>query len=349
MDDGLTPKEIADELGTKSVQSVRHRMEAIQKERDAIRTYKTRQRMKEKEVYSVNRVGLFPYVADELSIKALKHLLPLYSTGLSIVNTGTGYVILIDPETYLPSVWNDFISLEIYGRLCSKKDRSGQIRVMSNPSSHKELSWGEMIRSPFMVISPDDDEKLQAFLYPYLEKGKIISMELNTITLKADKNQEYNLKSMQLDADKSPLHVHIEYSPLTKTALGFVPVKLNENDLELISRKTLNNLDTLVLNEFLKYADQLETLHALCKTSRLSGNNNGEILQEIVRLIPQITAQSEKVLNCEVGSRENIQVFMTPEIRQKIEEEIHKNAGYVNERVDRAYSYVYDYYKKVRM
>lgn len=76
--------------------------------------------------------------------------------------------------------------------------------------------------------------------------------------------------------------------------------------------------------------------------SRLSGSNNGEILQESARLIPQITAQSEKVLNFDVRSRENIQVFMTPEIRQKIEEEIHKNAGYVNERFIRALRYATD-------
>ena len=75
---------------------------------------------------------------------------------------------------------------------------------------------------------------------------------------------------------------------------------------------------------------------------RLSGSNKGEILQEIARLEPQITAQSEKILNCEVGSRENIQVFMTPEIRQKIEEEIHKNADYVNERFIRAFRYATD-------
>lgn len=334
MDDGLTSKEIADELGTKSVQSIRHSMEAIQRKTDAIRAYKNRQRMEEEKVYSVNRVGLFPYVADDLSIKALKYLLPRSGTGFKIVYTRDGYTILVDPDTNLTSARSKLKKLGIYCRLCSKKDGGKQIGVIRKPSSDERIKWPEMMGVPFFILYHDDDqlEKLQAFFYPYLEEGTISSTELGDMTLGEVEDPEYALKSMQLDIENSPWHVHIEYDPLLITQFGYIPVELNGDDMQLIPKETLNNLGNRINEEisqkFSQDMDQFVMAGILCKMA----GGNWKVFRK--------NSNREVTSNYLTKIIESIPIFMTEEIRQKLEEEIDKNAEYVNKILEREGSYI---------
>lgn len=278
---------------------------------------------------SMNRVGLFPYVADELNIKALKYLLPRSGTGFSIVHTRDGYAILVNPETDLKSARGKLKRLGLYGHLCSKKDGGKQIRIIRKPSSDQRIPWAAMIEAPFFISYEQDElEKLQDFLYPYLEDGTISSMELDRTMLAAAEDPEDTLKSMQLDVENSPWHLHIEYDPLFIMRFGYIPSDVNENDLEIIPKEALNNLGNLTHN---KISQDMNQIFMRLASRKMRWPDRQDMERD---------ENFNMMADCLKEITENIPVFMTQEIRQKLEEETEKNVDYLTEMIGRTLSYL---------
>ena len=76
IDQGLTTREMAEILGTDSLQSVRHAVEQVKRERNDLIELKKQHDEMEARRKSITHVGIFPYSISDHNLKALEYIPP---------------------------------------------------------------------------------------------------------------------------------------------------------------------------------------------------------------------------------------------------------------------------------
>lgn len=321
IDQGLTIREMAEILGTDSLQSVRHVVEQIKRERNELIELKKQHDEMETRRKSITHVGGFPYSISDHNLKAMEYILPRSQIGIKIISTPQGKAILSDPD--FQSTVEKLYGFGFYGRLCSSQDLDSNIAVLyANKKRDEKLQLEKLFTTIVRIeYTQSDKDKMQALLFPYMEKGSIYFQDVEDIYFTKTANAEDLLRSMQHEFNKSQLHIHLEYDPMMVAESGYI-LSIRDNIMEIISESTWRDLENIILKEMLDQKKQISiktTMYRIYDFSRNSARSH---------------AITDQLGNMSLRITEKIPVFPTEEQRKRIEVEAMKNTASLMDRID---------------
>ena len=333
IDQGLSIREMADILGTHSLQSVRHAVERIKRERDQ-RTELQMKIERDSMRKPVRRAGIFPYSVSDHNLKALDYVLSSTETGASMINTPKGKAILLHP--YFQNTAGKLYSLGFSGRLCSNDDMDTSIEVLyASIKKDEEPPFKKLFGTIVKVeYSKKDEEKLQAMLFPYIENGSIYFRDFENIIFTKTSLEENILESLQQDTRRNNLHIHLKYNPMIVADSGYVPLEIKGNVMVVISHSTEKNLENIFLREMNE-----QTVQIAMKTEMYR-------MQNLSRDEARAYAIMEQLESMRLEIKEEIPVFPTDDQRREIEEVAARNTSLFVDRIDQAFLYINDLIKR---
>ena len=332
IDRGLTTREMAEILGTDSLQSVRHAVEQIKRERNELIELEKQHDEMEARRKSITHVGIFPYSISDHNLKAMEYILPRSQIGIKIISTPQGKAILSDPD--FQSTVEKLYGFGFYGRLCSSQDLDSNIAVLyANKKRDEKLQLEKLFTTIVRIeYTQSDKDKVQALLFPYMEKGSIYFQDVENIYFTKTANTEDLLRSMQHEFNKSQLHIHLEYNPMMVAESGYI-LSITDNIMEIISESTWRDLENIILKEILDQKKQISIKTTMYRTYDFSRNSarSHAIMDQLGNMSMRIT--------------EKIPVFPTEEQRKRIEVEAMKNTASLMDRIDQAFRHIDDLMK----
>jgi len=336
IDEGLSVRDMAERLGTDSQQSVRHALERIKRERKEIEEIESEMEEMPRRLESMNRVGLLPYTVDDHVKTVLKPLLQIADTGLKVVNTSAGSAIVCRPDADFDSIPGKLFHFGIYGRLCSMKDTKKGIRVMCLPvGAYKKPPWDLFIRPiVYAIYNTKDSENIESYLFQYMEHGTIKFEDINDIELIGNGDKERILKSMQIDADKSSWHIHLEYNPIIIAKSGYIILGVEDNVILVMYKETLNKIESVLMNEMIQKMSQVNIRESLYR------------LQDIPKGDAKKIALYDE-LQRHLDIFEKIPVFPTEEQRRALEVEASKNSDLYKKRIVNAMDHAMEFFERL--
>ena len=333
IDQGLTIREMADILGTDSLQSIRHAVERIQRDKEHLIELKMQSEMESRRK-SINRVGIFRYSINDHNLNALEYILSRSQIGIKIINTPRGKAILRDPDFQNPA--DKLYGLGFYGRLCSDGDVDSSIDVLYVNIKGEETPPLKKLFTTIVKIqyNKNDADKIQALFFPYMENGSIYYQDVENIYFTKTADRENLLKSMQHEFNKSQMHIHLEYDPMIIAASGYLPLEIKGNAMEVISNNTEKNLDNIILREMVEQKSQISMETEMLRMQNFSRND------------ARSYAIMDQLGNMHMKITEEIPVFPTEDQRREIEKEAAGNSTTLRERIEQAFRHIDDLMKR---
>lgn len=347
IDKGLSAEEIANHFGTKSVQSVRHAMERINRERYEAEQLKYEMEIKSEEAKrrdqerrekmdSMNRVGLLRYAISSENLKALEYLLPANGLNINIMNTPSGKSLVIFPNSNINNIQMKFFKLGFMGHLCAKDDLESEFQVKYVKGAGNTTPQWENMAAPVFLTSSDSDHNndLEEFLFPYMEKGYITFQNINQIRFSQDYDPELLLKTMQEDADETLLHIHIVYDPSIIFKQGFMPFKLNDNSMEVFPRDSLNNLKNKI---FKKNTEILQQSKMNKTMGKIQGLSEKDAISSANQFVKSYYSDIDRITRDLLNVTE-IPIYPSPTVKTMIAEEIKRCDPIIRESIEKSFS-----------
>ncbi|MCW6168587.1 MAG: hypothetical protein LVQ96_03180 [Thermoplasmatales archaeon] len=172
LDEGLSTGEIAARLHTDSLQSVRHAIEKIKRERRILKEAERKRKLeiqreeKRKEdvkrrYASINQVGLLRMSVDHESLAALEAIVPktkAFSKGeLSLIHHSGSIEIFIPNNASASDIRNELYELGFFALACNKTHETHVLNVSVIPNNtEEEINWRRWIDGIITLYVPQD-------------------------------------------------------------------------------------------------------------------------------------------------------------------------------------------------
>ncbi len=215
MRDGFSTKEIAEELGTDSTQSVRNAMRAIRK---SMESNKIKKDDKERKKKMPAEVGIIPCAMDNEVASAMERILGISNNNSltipTIMSGNEGNVIIIhDQSDYLIS--RKFMNvLGFYGQLCIKDHRVDIVKIEFPGRAFDNLDKSFLSEGIIAMESGHEERiKFEKIIKPYVESNDLHYVNINNMCF-TDSCSVETYVSVKMGIADSGIHFHIKYDPL---------------------------------------------------------------------------------------------------------------------------------------
>lgn len=214
MEDGYRANEIAKKLDIKSVQSLRHTMEQISREKESQEKIKSE---KEKEKKQPIEIGLIPNVADRLVISAMDKVLRTLnsqdSAGLIFMSTIDGKVIMLSDESSDLNMKVLMSGLGFYGQLCSKKHSYDVLKVKFPGRNFVNVDKTILTEGIFNIENKGDEgNRFEKIIAPYVDSVDFSYSNINNMHF-TDACSKETYKQIKSKINETGIHFHLTYDP----------------------------------------------------------------------------------------------------------------------------------------
>jgi hypothetical protein len=189
--------------------------------------------------------------------------------------------------------------------------------------------------APVFLSFPDTDNNndLEKFLFPSMERGYIKFQNINQIRFPPDYDPEILLKTMQEDADETLLHIHIVYDSSIIFKDGYMPIKLNEKSIEVFPRDSLNNLKNKIFKKKMEILQQSKIQKTIWKTMGLGEKDATYMANQFVKdSYSDIDRMTGDLLNAT-----EIPIYPSHAVKNMIADEIKRCEPTIRESIEKSF------------